>query len=64
MPSMTTRKNFPPDYSWVDAVARAAIRPSTCPRCEGLLLRDFSATRLTYVCQGCATRWVSACAAS
>jgi hypothetical protein len=63
MISTTTKRKSPPDYAWVDAAARAAIRPSTCPRCDGRLVRDCSAARLTYVCQGCATRWVCACPA-
>ncbi len=52
------------DVSFVAATVKAALRPSRCPRCEGVLVRDLAVSKLTYVCQGCATRWVSACSAS
>ncbi len=52
------------DTRFLTQTIKDALRPTLCPRCNGLWIRDFRGSRVTYECAGCRTRWVQACAAS
>ena len=50
------------DASFLRQTFKDAIRPIRCPlpRCGGVWVRDLTAKRETYLCNGCATRWTKA----
>ena len=50
------------DTRFLTQIIKDAWRPTLCPRCRGLWVRDFRAPQLTYQCQKCTTRWVCAVA--